>query len=42
VHDWVQIYVLHWTRQVPQVKQQAELKMADQLARQITKCEERE
>jgi hypothetical protein len=32
----------YWTHQLRQVKQRAELKMANQLARQITKREEEE
>jgi DNA-binding transcriptional ArsR family regulator len=42
VHDWVKTYERHWTHQLGQIKQRAELKMANQLARQLTKHEEGE
>jgi hypothetical protein len=35
-------YERYWTHQVGQIKQRAELKMANQLARQLTKHEEGE
>ena len=42
VHDWVKTYELYWTHQLDRIKQRAELKMANQLAKQLTKREEGE
>ena len=42
MHDWVKTYERYWTHQLDQVKQRAELKMAHQLAKQLTKREEEE
>jgi DNA-binding transcriptional ArsR family regulator len=42
VHDWVKTYERYWTHQLGQIKQRAELKMANQLAKQLTKPEEGE
>ena len=42
VHDWVKTYERYWTHQLSQIKQRADLKIANQLARQLTKREEGE
>jgi DNA-binding transcriptional ArsR family regulator len=42
VHDWVKVYERYWMQQLGQIKRLAELKMANQLARQLTKHEEEE
>ena len=42
MHDWVKTYERYWTHQLGQIKQRAELKMAKQLAKQLTKREEGE
>jgi DNA-binding transcriptional ArsR family regulator len=42
VHDWVKTYERYWAHQLGQIKQRAELKMANQLAKQLTKHEEGE
>jgi DNA-binding transcriptional ArsR family regulator len=42
VHDWAKTYERYWTHQLDQIKQRAELKMAHQLAKQLTKREEEE
>lgn len=34
VHDWVKTYERFWTHQIGQIKQRAELKMMDQIARE--------
>jgi DNA-binding transcriptional ArsR family regulator len=40
VHDWVKTYERYWTHHLSRIKQRAELKMANQLANQLTKPEE--
>jgi DNA-binding transcriptional ArsR family regulator len=40
VHDWVKRYERYWTNQLSRIKERAELKMANQLASQLTKREE--
>jgi DNA-binding transcriptional ArsR family regulator len=40
VHDWVKTYERYWTHHLSRIKQRAELKMANQLANQLTKREE--
>jgi DNA-binding transcriptional ArsR family regulator len=42
VHDWVKTYERYWTHQLGQIKQRAELKMTNQLTRQLTKSEKGE
>jgi DNA-binding transcriptional ArsR family regulator len=42
VHDWVKVYERYWMQQLGQIKRLAELKMANQLERQLTKHEEEE
>ena len=42
VHDWVKVYERYWMQQLGQIKRLAELKMANQLAKQLTKHEEEE
>jgi DNA-binding transcriptional ArsR family regulator len=42
VHDWVKTYERYWTHQLDCIKHRAELKMANQLAKQLTKREEGE
>jgi DNA-binding transcriptional ArsR family regulator len=37
VHDWVKTYEHYWTHQLGRIKERAELKMANQLANQLTK-----
>jgi len=37
VHDWVKTYERYWTNQLSRIKERAELKMANQLANQLTK-----
>ena len=39
VHDWVKTYERYWTNQLSRIKERAELKMANQLANQLTKRE---
>ena len=39
VHDWVKTYERYWTNQLSRIKERAELKMANQLAKQLTKRE---
>jgi DNA-binding transcriptional ArsR family regulator len=39
VHDWVKTYERFWTNQLSRIKERAELKMANQLANQLTKRE---
>lgn len=34
VHDWVKTYERYWTHQIGQIKQRAERKMMDQIARE--------
>jgi DNA-binding transcriptional ArsR family regulator len=40
VHDWVKTYERYWTHHLSRIKERAELKMAKQLANQLTKHEE--
>jgi DNA-binding transcriptional ArsR family regulator len=42
VHDWVKTYERYWTHQLGRIKERAELKMANQLAKQLTKGAEGE
>jgi hypothetical protein len=42
VHDWAKTYERYLTHQLGLIKQRAELKMASQLAKQLTKREEEE
>ncbi|HEX4020231.1 MAG TPA: metalloregulator ArsR/SmtB family transcription factor [Acidobacteriaceae bacterium] len=42
VHDWVKTYERFWTHQLGRIKERAELKMAQQLAKQLTKHKEEE
>jgi hypothetical protein len=44
VHDWVKTYERFWTRQLDRIKERAEQKMMDRIAResQLTKDEEEE
>ena len=42
MHDWVKTYERYWTHQLDQIKQRAELKMANQLGKQLMKREEGE
>ena len=34
VHDWVKTYERYWTHQIDQIKQRAERKMMDRIARE--------
>ncbi len=40
--DWAKTYERYWTHQLGLIKQRAELKMPNQLAKQLTKREEEE
>jgi hypothetical protein len=42
LHDWAKTYERYLTHQLGLIKQRAELKMANQLAKQLTKREEEE
>jgi hypothetical protein len=42
VHDWVKAYERYWRYQLEHIKQRGELKMANQLAKQLTKAKEGE
>lgn len=42
MHDWEKTYERYWMYQIDHIKQRGELKMANQLAKQLTKRKEGE
>lgn len=42
VHDWVKTYERYWTHQIGQIKQRAERKMMDRIARESQLTDEKE
>ncbi len=42
VHDWVKTYERYWTRQIDQIKERAERKMMDRIARESQSTNDKE